>query len=748
MRKRKSYYFTILVHFLVGSLIPIIAILVMNMQSLEVIKKQTVLSNQNTLQQVVRLLDSEVEEMTDSCMEIASLADVKRYPAAIETSPGTVGYQRYRLKLQLGNYNNKKLKDVLLYYPDDRYVISGVNSAMELSDYFNIYYEAEGTLREDFFANLEQAPGYVSLRVLNAWGRNRYLCITMQTRASGQKKVVVSLLLDANYLSSLFRNRSEEQDGSLLLFNQDKQLLLSDNRKPVGYTLEGYNGSSAPYDTTFGDEDYTMQVYHSEAINCYFAFATPSEYFWDQHSQMQNFSILCVVLCAVVSLLLAWIASRRTYRPVREFVDTLRSQNAAVGSEKLKTNEFEFMKDYFHNETRENRKLSKENSANKRDRLLLQVLEGKIQEENGNADALERVGATLLSDQFVSGLIQVEASGDWKHNEISFALHNVFEEIFNREDLGYLLYVAEYRYAFLINLAAGADAQHVCAMLQEGKTFLQSHFGLEMTVGCSKVEEGLQEIESTYEQAKSALRYRYIFGKNALISYYDLQERQFTYRNTTQGNLYARLEQHINRTEDAADAARFVFQIFEECNINRAMSMETMECFKFDVVNSIIHIGLEYGLSQEGRQDKVQELLGKETLGDFAQCLAQVLEQLRQERLEQQESAGICANSRAYIEKNYWDPQMSMSHLSESMGVSASYLSRMYKQKYGTSVLQDITRIRLVNAKRLLQETELSIAEISKETGFSNSNVFIKVFKKWEGMTPGQYKELYRSTVQ
>ena len=744
MKIRKSYYFTILTQFLIGALIPVIAILILNLQSLNVVKEQTLLSNQNVLQQVVRLLDSEVERMTESCLEIANLSDVKRYPAVRKSNTDAGAYMRYCLKKELSKYNKGNLKDIILYYPEESRVISGINASLDADEYYDVYYGKEN-IRSDFFDNLSITTTSPSMQVMNPGGERSYLCITMRGRGDRREPYVVSIVLDADYLKEL--QGSQADSGSLLLFDQNKNLLLSGSSESIDFNLDDYQDSSEPYDTEFDGESYTMQVFHSAAINCYFAFATPSEYFWDQHSQMQNFSILCVVLCVVLSLLMAWITSRRTYRPVREFVDTLRSQKSTADNGKRKASEFEFMKDYFHNETRENRKLSRENSANKRDRLLLQLLEGKMQEENGKADTLKMVGAELLSDQFVSGLIQVEASGDWKHNEVSFTLHNVFEEIFNRQDLGYLLYVAEHRYAFLINLAVGADMPHVYAMVQEGKTFLQNHFGLEMTVACSKIEEGLQEIESTYEQAKSALRYRYILGKNVLISYYDLQERQFTYRSTTQSNLYTRLEQYINRTEDAADAVRFVIQIFEECNINRAMSMETMESFKFDVVNSIIHIGLEYGLSQEGRQDKVQELLSKETLNEFGKYLAQMLEQLRQERLEQQESAGLCANSRAYIEKNYWDPQMSMAYLSESMGVSASYLSRMYKQKYGISVLQDITRIRLVNAKRLLQETELSIAEISKETGFSNSNVFIKVFKKWEGMTPGQFKELCRSKV-
>ncbi len=740
MKIRKSYYFTILSRFLIGALVPVIAILVLNLQSLNVVREQTVLSNQNTLQQVVRLLDYEVEDMSRNCVEIARFSDVRRYPSVSKEHRGEAAMLRYNLKQQLKEYVTGSLKDVLVYFPTDGYIVSGFNGSLKAEDYYQTYYGKEAEISSGFLSNLTAAPSTPTVQVINPGGEQSYLSITVQGKGHGQEPFAVSFVLADDYLNQL-----QGSSGSLLLFDKDKQLLLSGSRERIGFHMDDYADSSVPYETSFGGEKYIMQVYHSEVINCYFAFATPSAYFWEQLSQMQLFSLLGVVLCVVMSIVLAWITSKRAYRPVEEFVESLCSQKDASGYERLKTNEFEFMRDYFRKETRENRKLSKENIANLRDRLILQVLEGKVQGENGNAEVMEKVGAILLSDRFISGIIQVEQSSGWKHSELSFTLRNVFEEIFNRTDLGYLVYIAEHRYAFLINLAVESGEDHVFAMLTEAKSFLKTQLGLEMTIGCSNIEEGLLEIGHTYDQAKTALRYRYIYGECALIFFKDLEGRQFAYRNITQGSLYARLDQYINRDSDSANAGQLVGRIFEEHSIGKNMSMETMECFKFDVVNSIIHIGLEYNLPPEGRQEKVESLLGQQTLREFGQYLEQALEELRQERLEQQESAGICASSRAYIEKHYSDPQMSMAYVSESMGVSASYLSRLYKQKYGLSVLQDITRVRLVNAKRLLQDTELNVAEISEKTGFSNSNVFIKVFKKWEGMTPGQYKELYRT---
>jgi YesN/AraC family two-component response regulator len=47
-----------------------------------------------------------------------------------------------------------------------------------------------------------------------------------------------------------------------------------------------------------------------------------------------------------------------------------------------------------------------------------------------------------------------------------------------------------------------------------------------------------------------------------------------------------------------------------------------------------------------------------------------------------------------------------------------------------------------VKAKQLMLETKLSINEISEKVGIINVNSFIRIFKKYEGVTPGKYREL------
>lgn len=78
------------------------------------------------------------------------------------------------------------------------------------------------------------------------------------------------------------------------------------------------------------------------------------------------------------------------------------------------------------------------------------------------------------------------------------------------------------------------------------------------------------------------------------------------------------------------------------------------------------------------------------------------------------------------------------------MEKSVSYVSKLFKEKTGQNILYYINMVRIENAKKLLRESrqDTGIGEIGKETGFTNSNSFIRIFKKYEEMTPGKYREL------
>jgi AraC-like DNA-binding protein len=76
--------------------------------------------------------------------------------------------------------------------------------------------------------------------------------------------------------------------------------------------------------------------------------------------------------------------------------------------------------------------------------------------------------------------------------------------------------------------------------------------------------------------------------------------------------------------------------------------------------------------------------------------------------------------------------------------MSISHFSRTFKEIVGEKYVEYITKYRLEVAKRLLLETDLKIDDIAEKVGYLGRNSFIRIFRKYEGITPGKYRAVHQ----
>lgn len=100
-----------------------------------------------------------------------------------------------------------------------------------------------------------------------------------------------------------------------------------------------------------------------------------------------------------------------------------------------------------------------------------------------------------------------------------------------------------------------------------------------------------------------------------------------------------------------------------------------------------------------------------------------------------------------FIHENYAE-NISLEGLAKKFYVSHYYLCREFKRMTNRTIVQYISVTRISNAQRKIMETDLSITEISNLTGFSNVTHFNRVFKKYAGISPSQYRKDYREIAK
>ena len=78
--------------------------------------------------------------------------------------------------------------------------------------------------------------------------------------------------------------------------------------------------------------------------------------------------------------------------------------------------------------------------------------------------------------------------------------------------------------------------------------------------------------------------------------------------------------------------------------------------------------------------------------------------------------------------------------LSKELGMNRTYLCKLFAEETGLTVNRYVTQVKTEEAKRLMDITRKSVAEIAEYLGYSSQSYFQRVFKKATGMTPGEYR--------
>lgn len=111
-------------------------------------------------------------------------------------------------------------------------------------------------------------------------------------------------------------------------------------------------------------------------------------------------------------------------------------------------------------------------------------------------------------------------------------------------------------------------------------------------------------------------------------------------------------------------------------------------------------------------------------------------------RVVAEESDPIAA-SLAYINGHYRE-KLSVEFLANHTGFSRDYYSKKFTARYGCSPATYITNLRIRQARYLLTETQMPVAQIADAVGISDSNYFSRLFNRSVGLYPRKYRFMYQ----
>ena len=732
LKGKRSFFTELFISFLLLLCIPIITIVLIMWQSNRIVKEQVQDIENKRLHLYVEQLEEVMENMKDICHTIYSSEYCKLYASEIGKNSLWAYDLSVKVKNTLQSLHNISYYDVFVYYDDNR-IVSAQRSSLTAEDYYATYYsglKVDENLREEFLGMLKSDYKRPMCHIINNDTQNSYLCMTMGVRNS---KYTICVVLEPSYLEQLLIMQSGNAKSLFGVYNVENQLLFSNNSGIEASCIEDLVSlEKLDSDIWLDKNDYMMQVRYSAVLDNYYVYAVSKDLFWSTLRWLRIWGYAGMVLCVCISGFFAYRSAVRAYKPVDNIMEILKRKRG--NDEQEGKTEFSHIISFVEHQEkalREKQKISKE-------WFLHGLLEGK--KADTSPEEMEKNNIVFSGERFVVCMIYADALLGEMDELRSFTVQNVLEELCDSIGKAYFVGFSKNRYALLINITG--EEGNLKQVLSEGQEFLRMKLQIILSIGYSNCHKGISAIPEAYKEAQEAIRYRFLLGSGRIISYEEIKVSSTSYRKDDKSKVYMLMLEYIEHKKEGAETENFVEQLMYIYQMNEEMYVDAALVFKNEIVSAVGEIMLLCGYNEEDCQRLLKQLKNAETLSDFWQKLSGHIAELCKCEVKRKSSVDILEETKHFIDEKYSDTDMSVSSIGNAMGMQGNHLSKLFKERYGITMLDYLTTVRIQQAKKYIREKDMAVQEVAERTGFLSSTVFIRTFKKKEGITPGKYKEM------
>lgn len=266
---------------------------------------------------------------------------------------------------------------------------------------------------------------------------------------------------------------------------------------------------------------------------------------------------------------------------------------------------------------------------------------------------------------------------------------------------------------------------------------------LEWTVGVSKSQTGSGSVHDAFLEAQEALKFRY-FNEQKLSYYYEETikiKRSYYEVDSVQMDILNRNMISLNIKGATTTFDYIVKDIKKKTESTYFYNIPQVFTQMFDFVANALR---NNGLSAAPLYQVYEQLMpARITFVQAVQSMQAIFEWTDEYVKSQREGISkkpLVERLKEYVDNNY-DKGISLSSIAFEFNLSVPYTSNLFKEKLGVSFVKYITKLKIEKAKEILvRDKQIKISEIAQILDMGNVQSFIRTFKRYEGITPGEFR--------
>lgn len=275
------------------------------------------------------------------------------------------------------------------------------------------------------------------------------------------------------------------------------------------------------------------------------------------------------------------------------------------------------------------------------------------------------------------------------------------------------------------------------SILSEIQEEIKKYLGISVSIGVGSLVCGNQSIRRSFEEAEEAYGHRFYRGEEAITYYEKLHYLQ--------GKGFMEIFPGIHEMLIAGVGKEIRGSISETLIRLRKEEEIEPERMRMNIHELLTRLKLRVDAQKPGAIDeKVYMDLYKRInqmpyLDDIIQEFTYFMDGVL-EKLELKAENDIVRAVKRYVHEHLSE-DLRVIEVSRKLGINADYMSHVFRQETGIRYIDYVNHVRIEKARDLLKGSRNKIYEIGELSGFENTNYFIKVFKRFTGMTPSDWRK-------
>lgn len=747
-RKRLGIYGKLLVSFLIILGIPIIASAFFYSYTMNMVKRQSDRMGQNILAMTKMDIDAQLEAarnfesrwfMDANVREIADIqGDISR------------AYSQTLVTLYQDLVRQSTTEDIIqkgfLYFAGSDKIVS-TDGNMDLEMYYNLYLKNESLDCEEFRGLLREHHQYNTPILTSAdGGKMPIMMLSLKNSRGETDAATIGLLLDSKKIQKrLFSADENDSDVELMIISSSGEVITPEH---ATFRLENLDYNKFRNTEKYRESGKEGNLWITSAASTHtdwtYLMLTASGAFARDIGRIQMIFMAGLFLSIATGFGLSWYFAGKNYNPFRKLMDMLKEQATVSPAKEQEIDELQWLSRQVEDILQKNvdaKKMLDKNKRHMREFYLWQLLVADCEEEQ-----LKRYEIHFPHPYFLTAVLFVKPimQNDWMDEQTAglrrFIVHNIFAELVEKE------YVAECfefgdRVITIFNLPKNEQGvvEQIHEVMEKLHEMVYSPFHFDVCGLIGAVHEGQSGIRTSYKETVDLFEYLVTLDEN-IISVEDICGIESKYEFLV--DLEEKLV-HIISVGNQEKAEQLIQEVFEK-HLTGGVSLNLYRGLVYEIIGSLLKGASAAGYVNAASEvslpsESVIKRSMKETQKQLIEALGEICGKISEMRQATADNFNLSSEIEAFIDENFADPDLNISITSQHFNRSPAYLSGIYKKQTGRSLLEYINMKRVSYAEQLLKEG-VSVVEAAEQSGFRDSGGFIRTFKRYRGITPGQLK--------